>query len=80
MCIGPCVSRQIRAAPLQGGAKPPGTLGEQLTQIAALGQADGPAEGEAEEDSSYLELLMQNAMSNLRRSDGDEPPLPPPGM
>lgn len=80
-------SRQAGTAAPSGAIPPPsgapdahkGTLEEQIT---AMSHPDQPAEGEveAEEDGSYLELLMQNAMSNLRRGVGDEPQLPPPDL
>jgi hypothetical protein len=54
------------------------TLEEQLT---AMHNDHGPeASGDGEEDGSYLELLMQNAMSNLRRDSNDAARLGPPNL
>ena len=59
-----------------GGPPPPGGLKSTLEeQLSAMRDDHGPeqsGDGDGEEDSTYLELLMQNAMSNLRR-DSHEP-------
>ena len=45
------------------------------------GGFDASIDGDGDEDGSYLELLMQNAMSNLRRDSHDTPRMPgPSGM
>jgi hypothetical protein len=65
--------------PLLPGAAARATLEEQLTAMHSEGAYEAAHDGDGDEDGSYLELLMQNAISNLRRDSHETHRLSGPG-